>query len=89
MLEALRQAIEEATEKSTRTAGYFYWRVAQILAAQHGAKVVPMPSRATFYRLFDRLSQGRHTTGSARTRRSLANRPDGPFGYHRSGRTGS
>jgi putative transposase len=80
VLEALRQAIEEATEKSTRTAGYFYWRVQQLLTAQHGAGVVPMPSRATFYRLFERLSQGRHTTGSARTRRSLANRPDGPFG---------
>jgi len=80
VLEALRQAIEEATEKSTRTAGYFYWRVQQLLTAEHGAGVVPMPSRATFYRLFDRLSQGRHTTGSARTRRSLANRPDGPFG---------
>jgi hypothetical protein len=79
VLEALGQAIEEATERSTRTTGYFYWRVAQLLAAQHGAGVVPMPSRATFYRLFDRLSQGRHTTGSARTRRSLANRPDGPF----------
>jgi hypothetical protein len=61
------------------TAGYFYWRVQQLLAAEHGAGVVPMPSRATFYRLFDQLSQGRHTTGSARTRRSLANRPDGPF----------
>jgi hypothetical protein len=88
VLEALHQAIEEATEKSTRTAGYFYWRVAQILTAQHGAKVVPMPSRATFYRLFDRLSQGRHTTGSARTRRSLANRPDGPFGELTAARPG-
>jgi hypothetical protein len=80
VLEALRQAIDEATERSTRTAGYFYWRVAQLLTSRHGADVVPMPSRATFYRLFDRLGQGRHTTGSARTRRSLANRPDGPFG---------
>jgi putative transposase len=58
---ALRQAIEEATEKSTRTAGYLYWRAAQLLTAQHGQGVVPMPSRATFYRLFERLSQGRHT----------------------------
>ena len=47
-----------------------------------------MPSRATFYRLFDQLSQGRHTTGSARTRRSLANRPDGPFGELRRLSTG-
>lgn len=40
---------------------------------------VEMPSRATFYRLFNRLEAGRHTTGSARTRRSLANQPDGVF----------
>jgi putative transposase len=86
VLEALGQAIEEATEKSTRTAGYFYWRVAQLLTAQHGQGVVP--TRATFYRLFDRLSQGRHTTGSARTRRSLASRPDGPFGELTAARPG-
>jgi hypothetical protein len=30
--------------------------------------------------LLERLSAGKHTTGSARTRRSLADRPDGPFG---------
>ncbi|MEU7004343.1 integrase [Nonomuraea sp. NPDC046570] len=76
VVEALRQAIEEATGASTRTASYFYWRVGQMLAGQEG---VVMPSRATFYRLFERMSHGRHTTGSARTRRSLANRPDGPF----------
>ena len=39
-----------------------------------------MPSRATFYRLVERVSAGRHTFGSARTRRSLAKQPDGPFG---------
>ena len=77
---ALEKAIAEATDASTRTAGWFYWRAEQILAAEHGTGVVAMPARATFYRLFDRLTQGRHTTGSARTRQSLANRPDGPFG---------
>ncbi|MFI7368236.1 integrase [Streptomyces sp. NPDC050149] len=40
-----------------------------------------MPSRATFYRLFDKLSHGVHVTGSARTRRSLADQPEGPFRY--------
>ncbi|WP_326770868.1 hypothetical protein OG978_45210 (plasmid) [Streptomyces sp. NBC_01591] len=38
-----------------------------------------MPSRATFYCLFERMEAGRHTTGSARPRRSLANQPDGVF----------
>ena len=80
IVDALRQAIEEATDRSTRTGAYLQWRVEQILTAQHGAGVVEMPSRATFYRLFDRVKAGRHTTGSARTRQSLANRPPGPFG---------
>jgi putative transposase len=35
-----------------------------------------------------RLSQGRHTTGSARTRRSLANGPDGRFGELTAARPG-
>jgi hypothetical protein len=35
---------------------------------------------ATFYRLFGTLSHGRHVTGSASTRRSLAGRPKGTFG---------
>jgi transposase InsO family protein len=38
-----------------------------------------MPSAATFYRLVAVLAEGRHTFGAATTRRSLANRPDGPF----------
>ncbi len=80
VVEALRQAIEEATDRSTRTVAYLQWRVEQILAGQHGAGAVEMPSRATFYRLFERVKAGRHTTGSARTRQSLANRPAGPFG---------
>lgn len=39
-----------------------------------------MPARATFYRLAERISTGKHTFGSARTCGSLAQRPDGPFG---------
>ncbi|WP_238013780.1 Mu transposase C-terminal domain-containing protein [Dactylosporangium sp. AC04546] len=80
VVEALQQAIVEATDRSTRTVAYLQWRVEQILTAQHGAGVVAMPSRATFYRLFEKVKAGRHTIGSARTRRSLANRPAGPFG---------
>nr|WP_237735062.1 Mu transposase C-terminal domain-containing protein [Rhodococcus sp. JVH1] len=39
-----------------------------------------MPSQRSLYRLLEKLAAGKHTTGSARTRRSLADRPDGPFG---------
>jgi hypothetical protein len=76
VLDALSKAIEESKEQSTRTASYFYWKIGQLVADQ---PEIRMPSRATFYRLFDRLSRGRHITGSARTRRSLANRPEDGF----------
>ena len=38
-----------------------------------------MPGRTTFYALIDRLAMGRHTFGSAVTRRQTANRPEGVF----------
>ena len=79
VVEAMRQAIGEATDASTRTASHVFWRTGQILDAEHGAGAVELPSRAGRYRLFSALSAGKHTTGSARTRRSLAARPDGPF----------
>jgi hypothetical protein len=79
VVEAVRRAIGEATDASTRTASYVFWRAGQILEAEHGAGTVALPSRASLYRLFSSLSAGKHTTGSARTRRSLAARPDGPF----------
>jgi hypothetical protein len=75
---AMSQAISEATDESTRTAVFVFRRTRQILAGSGGAPA--MPSRRTLYRLFARLQAGRHTTGSAKTRRSLAARPEGPFG---------
>jgi hypothetical protein len=79
VVEAMRQAIGEATDTSTRTALYIFWRAGEILEDTYGAEAVELPSRATLYRLFSSLSAGAHTTGSARTRRSLAARPDGQF----------
>ena len=77
---AVRQAVEEETDRSTGTVDRLRRRVEQILTAEVADPSVLMPSRATFYRLVARVSAGRHTFGSARTRRSLAKRPDGPFG---------
>jgi putative transposase len=65
---ALQQAVGEQAAGSTRMASFYRWRTRQILAEQHGPDVVPMPARATFYRLFERVTAGLHTTGSARTR---------------------
>jgi hypothetical protein len=81
VIEAMRTAIGQATDASSRTAGYILWRTEQILGdVADGSDAVAVPSRRTLYRLFNKLSQGLHTTGSASTRRSQANRPDGPFG---------
>ncbi len=83
VVQAMQAAIGEASHASSRTACYILWRTEQILrggaAGEDGGAVV-VPSRRTLYRLLARLSHGLHTTGSARTRQSLANRPDGPFG---------
>jgi transposase InsO family protein len=82
VVDAVRQAVAEQTSRSTGTVGRLRRRAEQILAAEQGLADAAsvMPSRATFYRLVERVSAGKHTLGSARTRRSLAKRPDGPFG---------
>jgi transposase InsO family protein len=75
---AMRQVIGETADASSRTAGFVIWRTREILAA--GGYDGSVPSERTFYRLFGTLSHGRHVTGSASTRRSLAGRPEGMFG---------
>lgn len=57
------------------------------IVATHGTDV-ELPARATAYRRVDALSKGRHTFGSAKSRRSVANRPDGVFGRLRPDRPG-
>ena len=72
-----------------RHGGRLRRRVEQILAgtSQAGERPV-MPPERTFYRLAGRLASGRHTFGSARTRRSLAKQPEGPFGAVTAARPG-
>jgi hypothetical protein len=80
VVEAMRTAVEEASGSSSRTAGFILWRTEQILAAEHGPDMVGMPARRSLYRLFNKLVHGSHATGTARARRSLAARPEAPFG---------
>ena len=89
VVEATRRAIAEETDRSTGTVGRLRRRVEKILAetAQGGDQPV-MPPERTFYRLVERLASGRHTFGSARTRRSLAKQPEGPFGAVTAARPG-
>ena len=58
---AVRQAIAEETDRSTGTVARLRRQVEQILTEHDDvAPVEVMPSRATFYRLVERLSGGRH-----------------------------
>lgn len=76
---ALAEVMSSQTKASTGTKLRLLELTTQILEQRHGAGVVPLPSTRTFFRLFADLDRGRMTTGSAKTRRSLANRPDRPF----------
>ncbi|MFF4261807.1 hypothetical protein [Streptomyces virginiae] len=80
VVEAMQQAIGESADASSRTIGFTVWRTKQILASREGAASTKVPSQRTLYRLFGKLAAGSHTTGSARTRRSVTLRPQGPFG---------
>lgn len=51
----------------------------KLVAERHGEGAVPLPSRATYFRLLKSLSEGRHSFGAVTTRRSLAGRPEAPF----------
>ncbi len=58
------------------------------VTSEHGPGVVPVPARTTAYRRLKQLAKGRHAFGSGKARRSVANRPDGPYGRLRATRPG-
>ncbi|MEU5898636.1 Mu transposase C-terminal domain-containing protein [Streptomyces venezuelae] len=79
LVAAVRQVLDDQTHASTGTRSRVIRRVVKLVEDTHGEGVVPLPSRNTFYKLIDALSTGRHSFGSAATRRQTANRPAGPF----------
>jgi putative transposase len=76
---AILQALDAETHVSTGTRSRLIRRVTKSLEETYGPGAVPLPGKTTFYKLIDTLSIGRHSFGSAVTRRQTANRPDGPF----------
>ena len=74
-----REVIAAETDVSTGTRSRLIRRVIKQVEAIHGPGVVPLPGKTTFHKLIDTLSAGRHTFGSAVTRRQTANRPAGVF----------
>ncbi|MGW5848529.1 hypothetical protein ACWFQ8_11355 [Streptomyces sp. NPDC055254] len=79
LVDATIAAIEAQTNTSTGTKARMLRQVERFVHQEYGTDAVVMPCRATFYRLVDALSAGRHTFGSAVTRRQTANRPAGVF----------
>ncbi|MES9559950.1 integrase [Streptomyces sp. NPDC086796] len=76
---AMRQAIKEGVETSTRNGAYLIWRTGEIIR-ENGGDLTELPSRRTLYRLLDRLAAGTHATGSAVARRSTAHGAAALFG---------
>jgi transposase InsO family protein len=79
LVAAIREVLDDQTHTSTGTRSRVIRRVTKKVEDEHGPGVVAVPSRSTFYRLIDALATGRHTFGSAVTRRQTANRPEGVF----------
>jgi len=79
LVAAVREALDAETHTSTGTRTRLMRRVVAQLESEHGPGVVPLPGRSAFYRLIEALATGRHSFGSAVTRRQTANRPSGMF----------
>ncbi len=74
-----REVITAETAISTGTRSRLIRRIVAQVEATHGIGVVPLLGKTAFYKLIDTLAAGRHTFGSAVTRRQTANRPSGMF----------
>ncbi|MEU3495409.1 Mu transposase C-terminal domain-containing protein [Kitasatospora cineracea] len=80
IVSAMRAAVKEEVDGSTKTGSYFLWRTGEILKASEEGREVELPSRATLYRLLAKLTEGTHTFSTATTRRSKAHGAKTPFG---------
>ena len=89
LVAVISEVVDAETETSTGTRSRLIRRVVKAVEATYGPGVVPLPGRATFYKVIDAVATGRHTFGSAVTRRQTANRPQGMFTPLSSGQTGS
>ncbi|MFJ2791006.1 TnsA-like heteromeric transposase endonuclease subunit [Streptomyces sp. NPDC087290] len=75
---AMRQAVEEGEEDSTRTGTYLIWRTGEIL--RENGETAGLPSQSTLYRLLAKLTHGHPVSATARNRRSRAHGAKAPFG---------
>lgn len=87
--EAVRAVLAESVSAATPTGSAVLARVEARLAERFGDGVVLLPSTATAYRRLAELTKGTNAlSGSAKARRSIADRPQGVFGRLRATRPG-
>jgi transposase InsO family protein len=87
--DACRAVLAGRTGESTPTGGAVLRQVAARLEQEHGPGTVPQPSQTTAYRHLARVAKGTNAVkGSAKGRRSIADRPKGAYGRLRATRPG-
>ncbi len=87
--EAVRRVVAESVTSSTPTRSALLSRVEERLISQYGKGVVAVPSRSTAYARLAMLTKGTNAvSGSAKARRSIADRPRGAYGRLRAARPG-
>lgn len=87
--EAVRHVVAESVTSSTPTRSALLSRVEERLNSQYGKGVVAVPSRSTAYARLAVLTKGTNAvSGSAKARRSIADRPQGVYGRLRAARPG-
>lgn len=78
---AVEAVVAETVGESTGTRSALLRRVRARLDRNYGQGEVPLPSKATAYRRIAMLTKGTNAvSGSAKGRRSIAQRPSGPYG---------
>lgn len=79
LVAVIRDLVDAETDTSTGTRSRLISRATKAVEATYGPGVVPLPRKTSFYKVIDAVATGRHTFGSAVTRRQTANRPEGMF----------
>lgn len=86
---AVRAELAAGVTDSTPTRSAVLKRVAARLDREYGAQTVPIPAKTTAYRRLGELAKGTNAvSGSAKARRSIADRPQGVYGRLRATRPG-
>ncbi|HUC24234.1 MAG TPA: Mu transposase C-terminal domain-containing protein [Streptosporangiaceae bacterium] len=79
VVDAAEDMLADPRGRSTLARSAMFAQLQRKLDEIHGPGEVPMPSRATFYRLMNHMDRGRRNFVSEASRRVSVNRPDRPF----------